>query len=62
VTLVVRISIMTFPQNYLRHVVTAKASAEARGSGSNLAAFEQRVLRAAVNRAVRDSLAEVAVD
>jgi hypothetical protein len=62
VTLVVRISIMTFPQNYLRHVVTAKASAEARGSGSNLASFEQKVLRAAVNRAVRDSLAEVAVD
>jgi hypothetical protein len=62
VTLVVRISIMTFPQNYLRHVVTAKASAEAHTSGSSLVNLEQKVLRAAVNRAVRDSLAEVAVD
>jgi HEAT repeat protein len=62
ITVVVRIAISTYPENYLRHVVTSKASASAHLSGDKLALLEQKVLKAAVQRAVKDSLQEVRVE
>jgi hypothetical protein len=59
VTVVVRIAITTVPENHLRHVMTAKASAATKSSGAALDGLRDKVLKAAVTRAVKDSLAAV---
>ncbi len=59
VTVVVKISITTQPENHLRHVMTAKASAASKASGGALVGLTNKVLQAAVVRAVKDSLAAV---
>jgi hypothetical protein len=56
VTAVVRIAITTMPENHLRHVMTAKASAATKSS-AGLTRLRDQVLQAAVVRAVKDSLA-----
>lgn len=60
ITLVVRITVLTSPENYLRHVVTSKAKAKSGSSDQGvLDRLEQKVLHAAVDRAVRDAVAEI---
>jgi hypothetical protein len=56
VTAVVRIAITTMPENHLRHVMTAKASAATKSS-AGVPRLRDQVLQAAVVRAVKDSLA-----
>ncbi|MCK6547339.1 HEAT repeat domain-containing protein [Myxococcota bacterium] len=57
VTIGVRITLSTVPENHLRGVTTAKASAEVKGAAS--AGVEAKVLKAAVGRAVKDTLAQL---
>jgi hypothetical protein len=60
ISLVVRVTISTWPESHLRHVVTARATAEtASSSDSGRARLEQRVLDAAVRQAVDEALAEI---
>lgn len=60
VTLEVRIMIATWPQNNLRHVVSAKASAETnKNYKAAIDRLETKVLDAAVAKAVRDAMAEL---
>jgi hypothetical protein len=59
VTIVVKIAIATWPENNLRHVMSAKASAQTKASGGALAKVQEKLLRAAVDRAVKDSMAEI---
>lgn len=60
ITMVVRVTISTWPENHLRHVVTARATAEtASNNESGRARLEQRVLDAAVRQAVDEALAEI---
>lgn len=61
-TIGVRITISTVPENHLRGMTNAKASAGVKVSGAALAKAEQTVLRAAVGRAVKDSLAQLAAE
>lgn len=57
VTVEVRISITTLPENHLRHVMTAKANAATNKSGAAVTRLRDQVLQAAIGRAVKDSLA-----
>lgn len=59
VTIVVKVAIATWPENNLRHVMSAKASAMTKASGGALARVQEKLLRAAVERAVKDSMAEI---
>lgn len=57
VTIGVRITLSTVPENHLRGVTSAKASAEVKGTAS--ASVEAKVLKAAVGRAVAESLGQL---
>ncbi len=59
VTIVVKVAIATWPENNLRHVMSAKASAMTKASGGALARVQEKLLKAAVERAVKDSMAEI---
>lgn len=60
VTMVVRITISTWPENHLRHVVTARATAETVStSESGRGRLEQRVLEAAVKQATQEAMTEI---
>lgn len=59
VTIVVKVAIATWPENNLRHVMSAKASAQTKASGGALARVQEKLLKAAVERAVKDSMAEI---
>lgn len=60
ISLVVRVTISTWPENHLRHVVTARATAETSAANeAGRARLEQRVLDAAVRQAVDEALAEI---
>jgi hypothetical protein len=60
VTIVVKIAIATWPDNNLRHVMSAKASAEAKVSdGPGLVRLQKKLLEAAVSKAIQDSMAQI---
>lgn len=61
VTVVVRMTIATWPANNLRHVVSARASGTSKSRHeSAVKGLEKQVLRAAVSAAVRDAMEELA--
>ena len=60
ITLAVRITISTWPDNNLRHVISARASAQARSSRAPaLTALEAKVLDAAATEAIRKVMGEL---
>jgi HEAT repeat protein len=59
VTIVVRIAIATWPDNNLRHVISAKASARAKVAGPSLVKLQLKLLEAAVSKAIQDSMAQI---
>lgn len=60
VTIVVKIAIATWPDNNLRHVMSARASVRAKvTNGSSLVRLQRKLLEAAVNKAVQDSMAQI---
>jgi hypothetical protein len=58
VTVEVKLTVATWPQKNLRHVMTAKASAKVQASQDNLR-IQRKVLRAAVQRTVKEALQEI---
>lgn len=60
VTIVVRITVATLPENHLRHVVSARASLVAGSNEAAIAAAEKTAMRAAAERAVKESLEQFA--
>lgn len=54
----VKLTVATWPERNLRHVMSAKASASVRKSQENLRVW-RKLLRAALARAVADALAEI---
>jgi hypothetical protein len=60
ITVVVRILVATLPRNTLKHVVSARASAETRSTyDAAVGRLEGKVLKAAVKKAVQDAMAEI---
>ena len=60
VTLVIRLTIATWPQNNLRHVLSAKASAKTKAKHAKaVQRLEDKVLEAAVRSAVADAMDEL---
>lgn len=60
VTIVVKIAIATWPDNNLRHVMSARASVRAKvTNGPSLLRLQRKLLEAAVNKAVQDSMAQI---
>jgi hypothetical protein len=59
VTIVVKIAIATWPDNNLRHVMSARASARANVAGPSLVKLQLKLLDAAVNKAIQDSMAQI---
>lgn len=63
VTLVVRATISSWPENHLRHVVTARATAETAASSEVARSrLEQRVLEAAARQAADETITELSRD
>ncbi|MFO0725773.1 MAG: HEAT repeat domain-containing protein [Myxococcota bacterium] len=63
VTLVVRATISSWPENHLRHVVTARATAETAAQGDSARTrLEQRVLEAAAKQAADETITELSRD
>ncbi len=59
VTVGVKIAIATWPDNNLRHVMSARASARAKVAGPSLIRLQLKLLEAAVNKAIQDSMAQI---
>jgi hypothetical protein len=59
ITIVVKIAVATWPDNNLRHVLSAKASARANVAGPGLVKLQVKLLDAAVNKAIQDSMAAI---
>ena len=59
VTLTVRVSISTMPENNLRHVISAKASAQIRKGQPIKSSLRRQLLHAATDKAIADSLAQL---
>jgi hypothetical protein len=59
VTIVVKIAIATWPDNNLRHVMSARASARAKVAGPTLVKLQLKLLEAAVSKAIQDSMAQI---
>jgi hypothetical protein len=59
VTIVVKIAIATWPDNNLRHVMSARASARAKVAGPTLVRLQLKLLEAAVSKAIQDSMAQI---
>ena len=57
-TMEVKLAVATWPQDNLRHVLSAKASAKVKRTASRARVHEQ-LLRAAVGRAVQDALTQI---
>ncbi len=58
VTIEVKLTVATWPQRNLRHVMTAKASAKV-GTSQDGLRLQRKVLRAAVQRTVKEALQEI---
>ncbi|MBK8011298.1 MAG: HEAT repeat domain-containing protein [Deltaproteobacteria bacterium] len=59
VTMMVRVSISTVPENNLRHVISAKASAQVRKGSPISSSLRKQLLHAATDKAIADSLAQL---
>lgn len=59
-TIVVKLTIATYPENNLRQVLSAKASAKTKTTATAaIARLQKKLLKAAVDRVVQDSMAQI---